>query len=228
MGHPRKKGKRLPSLEKIAEDKLTRCKRLTVQEWYGEKKRDIEITSKTAVWFHSRKPPLPIRWVIVRDPKKIFKTQALLCTDIKVSAEQIIEWFVRRWQVEVTFHEVRTHWDVETQRRKNHHEIHPRPTARWTRRQISPRLLNADQSPLREWLKGWATIEKRNDVLIATKRPAKIRQGKQMQDHNDTVVCIAIASTHPIPSRKAILPKCESRRQKCMWMVATCERLPVI
>lgn len=116
MGRPRKKGKRLPTLEKIAEDKLTRWKRLTVQEWYGEKKRELEITSKTAVWFHSGKPPLPIRWVMVRDPKKIFKTQALLCTDIKVSAEQIIEWFVRRWQVEVTFHEVRTHLGVETQR----------------------------------------------------------------------------------------------------------------
>ncbi len=116
MGRPRKKGNRLPTLEKIAEDKLTRWKRLTVPEWYGEKKRDIEITSETAVWFHSGKPPLPIRWVIVRDPKKIFKTQALLCTDITVSPEQIIEWFVRRWQVEVTFHEVRTHLGVETQR----------------------------------------------------------------------------------------------------------------
>jgi hypothetical protein len=116
MGRPRKKGERLPTLEKVAEDKDTRWKRLTVQEWYGEKKRDIEITSETAVWFHSGKPPLPIRWVIVRDPKNIFKTQALLCTDVKVSAEQIIAWFVRRWQVEVTFHEVRTHLGVETQR----------------------------------------------------------------------------------------------------------------
>jgi hypothetical protein len=116
MGRPRKKGERLPTLEKVAEDKNTSWKRLTVQEWYGEKKRDIEITSETAVWFHSGKPPLPIRWVIVRDPKQIFKTQALLCTDIKVSPEQIIEWFVRRWQVEVTFHEVRTHLGVETQR----------------------------------------------------------------------------------------------------------------
>src|SRR3972149_492358 len=116
MGRPRKKGRRLPTLEKIAEDKLTRWKRLTVQEWYGEKKREIELTSQTAVWFHSGKPPLPIRWVIVRDPKNIFKTQALLCTDINISAEQIIAWFVRRWQVEVTFHEVRTHLGVETQR----------------------------------------------------------------------------------------------------------------
>jgi hypothetical protein len=116
MGRPRKKGNRLPTLEKVAENQDTRWKRLTVQEWYGEKKRDIEITSQTAVWFHNGTPPLPIRWVIVRDPKKIFKTQALLCTDIHVSAEQIIQWFVRRWQVEVTFHEVRTHLGVETQR----------------------------------------------------------------------------------------------------------------
>ncbi len=29
---------------------------------------------------------------------------------------QIIQWFVRRWQVEVTFHEVRSHLGVETQR----------------------------------------------------------------------------------------------------------------
>jgi hypothetical protein len=103
-------------LEKVAEDKHTHWKRLTVQEWYGEKKRKIEITSGTAVWSHSGKPALPIRWVIVRDPMQVFKTQALLCTDLKISAEQIVQWFPRRWQVEVTFHEVRTHLGVETQR----------------------------------------------------------------------------------------------------------------
>jgi hypothetical protein len=116
MGRPRKKGQRLPTLETVAEDQPTRWKRFTVQQWYGEKQRMIEITSKTAVWYHTGQPPLPIRWVIVRDPKQIFKTQALLCTDPSVSAEQIIHWFVRRWQVEVTFHEVRTHLGVETQR----------------------------------------------------------------------------------------------------------------
>ena len=115
-GRPRKKGQRLPTLEKVAEDQHTRWKQLIVQEWYGEKKRNIEITSNTAVWFHTGQPPLPIRWVIVRDPKHTFKTQALLCTDVNISAEQIIQWFVRRWQVEVTFHEVRTHLGVETQR----------------------------------------------------------------------------------------------------------------
>jgi len=116
IGRPRKKGQRLPTSETVAADKHTHWKRLKVQVWYGEKKRDIQITSQTAVWFHNGQPPLPIRWVIVRDPKSIFKTQALLCTDVNISAEQIIQWFVRRWQVEVTFHEVRTHLGVETQR----------------------------------------------------------------------------------------------------------------
>jgi hypothetical protein len=116
IGRPRKKGQRLPTLQKVAADKDTRWKRLKVQNWYGEKKRDIQITSQTAIWFHNGQPPLPIRWVIVRDPKRIFKTQALLCTDVNISAEQIIQWFIRRWQVEVTFHEARTHLGVETQR----------------------------------------------------------------------------------------------------------------
>jgi hypothetical protein len=115
-GRPRKKGQRLPTLEKVAEDKHTHWRHLIVREWYGEKKRKIEITSGTAIWYHSGEPPLPIRWVIVRDPKKRFKTQSLLCTDLTLSAEQIVQWFPRRWQVEVTFHEVRTHLGVETQR----------------------------------------------------------------------------------------------------------------
>jgi len=116
IARPRKKGKRLPTLEKVATDKHTRWKRLKVRDWYGEKNRDIEITSKTAVWYHTGQPPLPIRWVSVRDPQEIFKTQAWLCTDPHVSAEQIVQWFVPRWQVEVTFHEARTHLGVQTQR----------------------------------------------------------------------------------------------------------------
>jgi len=116
MGRPRKKGERLPTLEMVAQDKHTRWKRMVVQEWYGEKKRMIELTSNTAVWYHTGQPPLPIRWVIVRDPKKIFKTQALLCTDLSISPQQIVQWFVRRWQLEVTFQEVRTQLGVETQR----------------------------------------------------------------------------------------------------------------
>ncbi len=76
----------------------------------------MEITSDTPVWFHSGKPPLPIRWVLLRDPKGRFRPQPLLCTDLNVKRKQIVEWFIQRWQREVTFHEVRTHLGVETQR----------------------------------------------------------------------------------------------------------------
>src|SRR5581483_11184892 len=76
----------------------------------------VEVTSGTATWYHNGLPPVPIRWVVLRDPQSQFSPQALLCTDQAISATQIIEWFVLRWQVEVTFHEVRTHLGVETQR----------------------------------------------------------------------------------------------------------------
>ena len=61
-------------------------------------------------------PPLAIRWVLIRDPKGKFRSQALLCTDLNVDAVQIVKWFVMRWRLEVTFQEVRTHLGVETQR----------------------------------------------------------------------------------------------------------------
>jgi len=54
--------------------------------------------------------------VIVRDPLGRFKTQALLCTDLATPPEQIVAWFIQRWQLEVTHREVREHLGVETQR----------------------------------------------------------------------------------------------------------------
>jgi hypothetical protein len=39
-----------------------------------------------------------------------------LCTDLQVAPVHVIQWFVLRWQLEVTFQEVRAHLGVETQR----------------------------------------------------------------------------------------------------------------
>lgn len=84
--------------------------------WYGPAEREIEIATGTAVWYHTGRPAVPIRWVLVRDPAGSFDPQALLSTALEASAEQIVGWFVLRWQVEVTFEEVRAHLGVETQR----------------------------------------------------------------------------------------------------------------
>jgi len=116
LGRSRKKGTRLPTLAEVAADQQTRWQRQCVRYWYGEIQRPIELTSGTAVWFHGGHPAVPIRWVLVRDPLGKFKTQALLCTDVHATPGQIVEWFVQRWQLEVTHREVREHLGVETQR----------------------------------------------------------------------------------------------------------------
>ena len=84
--------------------------------WYDGTTRTVKLTSQTAVWYRSSKPAVTIRWVLVRDPEGAFDPQALLCTGPLADPTQILEWFVLRWQLEVTFQEVRTHLGVETQR----------------------------------------------------------------------------------------------------------------
>ena len=116
MGRPRKKGQRLPKLAEVLKDERTVWHRATVDNWYGQGSTEIEFTSSTAIWYHNGMPAVPIRWVLIRDPKGQFETRALLCTDLCAEPLQILQWFVRRWRVEVTFQEVRTHLGVETQR----------------------------------------------------------------------------------------------------------------
>jgi hypothetical protein len=116
IGRPRLKGKRLPNLAVVAEDPRTVWRTVAVAEWYGNTERTVELTSDTAVWYHTGLPAVPLRWVLVRDPQGTFATQSLLCTDLGADPERILSWFVLRWKLEVTFQEVRRHLGVETQR----------------------------------------------------------------------------------------------------------------
>jgi hypothetical protein len=115
-GRPPVKGRRLPKLDKYLRDPATVWRPHTVALWYGQKQRLVEIASDTAVWYHSGKPPVPIRWILVRDPTGELEAQAFLSTNIDADPADILQWFVARWQVEVTFQETRAHLGVETQR----------------------------------------------------------------------------------------------------------------
>ena len=88
----------------------------TTVAWYGRTTKTVRIASGTAIWYHAGKPSVSLRWVLISDPTGAFEPRALLCTDPTASAEQIVEWFVLRWQLEVTFEEARAHLGVETQR----------------------------------------------------------------------------------------------------------------
>lgn len=115
-GRPRLVGQRLLPLEQRSTDPGTAWTRVTLAHWYGRQAREVDVASETAVWYHTGLPPVPIRWVLIRDPQGKFPTQALLCTDLDASPAQIVAWFVQRWQLEVTFHAMRAHLGMETQR----------------------------------------------------------------------------------------------------------------
>lgn len=115
-GRPRLVGARLPNLATYVTDPATPWMTHTLARWYGERDRPIQLFSGTAVWYHTGLPPVPIRWVVIRDPWGKFATQAVLCTDVAADPLQIVSWFMLRWQLEVTFREVRAHLGMETQR----------------------------------------------------------------------------------------------------------------
>jgi DDE superfamily endonuclease len=122
-GRPRLKGKRRPTLEAVLADEQTQWSTLTVDDWYGEGPREVDVATDTAVWYHTGKPPVAIRWVLIRDPQKCFKPQALLATHREQTCAQILAWFVRRWTMEVTWEEARAHLGMETQRQWNDQAI---------------------------------------------------------------------------------------------------------
>src|SRR5437763_12963922 len=99
-GAPRKKGARQPTLRQRVADPTTLWETVTLR-WYGGVLRTVELASGTAVWYHPGKPVVPLRWVLLRDPQGEFTPQALLSTDVTNAPQQIVEWFVQRWQVEV-------------------------------------------------------------------------------------------------------------------------------
>jgi hypothetical protein len=100
-------------------------------DWYGGERRVIETTTGASLWYDSTQKPLPIRWIIVRDPKDRMRPAAFFGTDpdafpahpyqplVPLSPFQVLEGCIMRHNHEVTFEEVREHLGFETQRQWN-------------------------------------------------------------------------------------------------------------
>jgi hypothetical protein len=67
-GRPRVKGERLPTLDYALHDAQTSWQQVRVR-WYDGRRRALEVTSGNAGWYRIGQPVLPLRWVLVRDPK---------------------------------------------------------------------------------------------------------------------------------------------------------------
>jgi len=122
-GRPRRKGKRRPTLEAVLAEERTPWTRWLVEQWYGEGPREVEVATDTAGWSHPGKPPVALRWVLIRDPHERCTPQAVLSTTLEQTPAQMLPWCVRRWTIEGTFEEARAHLGRETQRQWNDRAI---------------------------------------------------------------------------------------------------------
>ena len=73
-GRPALKGARRPSLKSLLDQDHVPWTVAAVA-WYDGATRIVELASQTAVWYRSGKPPVTIRWVLIRDPQGAFHPQ---------------------------------------------------------------------------------------------------------------------------------------------------------
>lgn len=88
------------SLKQLAQD-ITQPWRDAVVTWYGGETKQVRVLSGTNLWYSPGEKPLLIRWVLVYDPDKN-QAEAFFSTDIGLAPEQIVNYFVLRWNIEVT------------------------------------------------------------------------------------------------------------------------------
>jgi DDE superfamily endonuclease len=114
-GRPRKAGPALPKLAAVLVDPATDWQSVEIP-WSDGTTRALELASGTAWWSHSGEPPLPIRWVLTRDPAGELESRAYFSTEPEDTAAAIVAEFLKRWPIETTFEECRAHLGLETQR----------------------------------------------------------------------------------------------------------------
>lgn len=150
------KGERLPQLHAVLTAPHTVWHRATLT-WYGGRPKTVEYATETALWYRGGHAPVPLRWVLVRsvaEDRQPLTPSAYFCTDLQVLPGQVLEWFVLRWNIEVTFAEVRAHLGFETQRywaRLSTHRVTPClfgtfSLVVWRAQQLHPERLPLPQS----------------------------------------------------------------------------------
>lgn len=82
------------------------------------KKKAVAYAMTTCLWCAQGSEPVPIRLVLLKDLSGEYEPVALMGIDalFQLTAIEIIEYFIARWNQEVTHREVREHLGVETQR----------------------------------------------------------------------------------------------------------------
>jgi hypothetical protein len=114
-GALRKKGRKLPS----PQQRIKKVQAVTQEvAWYGGSRRKVQHVSEQSLWYDKHGNSVtPIRWVcVLGDEKQDLDDAFFFCSDVTMTAAQIIEQYARRWNIEVTFEEARALLGLETTR----------------------------------------------------------------------------------------------------------------
>ena len=114
-GRPARKGVKLRNFKQMLDLEGLPWKEMEVVG-YGGEKRLARVLSDTCMWGADGVTPIPVRWVLVVDPTGKLDPLPLMSTDPLMTPARMIELFIDRWGLEVTFEETREHLGVETQR----------------------------------------------------------------------------------------------------------------
>ena len=118
IGRPRVVGARLPSPTAVLDDPATQWIPYRATGSDGSTAM-VELASGVALWYHGATPPRRA-FPYVGSSSDTWRSAAgpMLCyaPTSRRNPLRILQWYLLRWQVEVTFEELRAHLGMETQR----------------------------------------------------------------------------------------------------------------
>jgi hypothetical protein len=104
-GRPRKKGAPLPKLDQIAQDPATTWQKTTVRR-YG-KTEQVMLHAFKCLWYETFGQQ-PVQVVIIQDQAKPAGYElALVSTDLRASAGELVERYADRWPTEVAYEDAK-------------------------------------------------------------------------------------------------------------------------
>ena len=84
--------------------------------WYGGGRRDVEVVTGTGHWYKAGQGLVEVRWVFVHDLTGTHRDEYFMTTAVAMTAREVIETYVGRWNEETTFQEMRSYLGLETTR----------------------------------------------------------------------------------------------------------------
>lgn len=84
--------------------------------WYRGRPKVMKVLTGFGLWDAPRVDPVPLNYLVARDPEGTHRDAAYFCTDGKLPPAVVLGYVVQRWSLEVSFEEMRAYLGMETQR----------------------------------------------------------------------------------------------------------------